>query len=36
MCVTLGVSGRQDAEEVEVEGTKIRAESNEKGSPTHP
>jgi hypothetical protein len=32
---TLGVSGRWDAEEVEVEGTKTRAERNEKGSP-HP
>ncbi len=27
--------GCRDAEEVEVEGTKARAERNEKGSPTH-
>jgi hypothetical protein len=32
---TLGVSGRREAKEVEVEGTKTRAERNEKGSPTH-
>ncbi len=32
---TLGVLGRRDAEEVEAEGTKTRAERNEKGS-SHP
>ncbi len=32
---TLGVSGRRDAEEVEGEGTKTRAERNDKGSPTN-
>ncbi len=31
----LGVSGHRDAKEVEAEGTKTRAERNEKGSPTH-
>ncbi len=31
-----GVSGRRDAKEVEADGTKTRAERNEKDSPTHP
>ncbi len=31
----LGVSGRWDAKEVEAEGTKTKAERNEKGSPIH-
>jgi hypothetical protein len=34
--VALGVSGRQEAKEVEVEKLKKLAERNEKGSPTHP
>jgi hypothetical protein len=36
MSAILGVSGRRDTKEVEVEGTKTRAQRNEKGSPTHP